>query len=175
MRLRAGPAPACQLNSSGKLPLRICLTPETLWMRKFSIRNRSIARPAANRSHKCLVTCGNGHAVRTLPTQATWPLPVRLASTTANSCAISTFFEVDRALRRSRTYARRIGIFFRLMRAGNLWEFAWLKTRISETSKTIIILAGRKAAATWQPQFWLEANRYHQRINGLTAARVPYH
>ena len=68
-----------------------------------------------------------------------------------NSCATSTCYGVARALPRSRTFVRPIGIFSRLMRAGNLWEFAWLKTRISETSKTIIILAGLKAAAIWQP------------------------
>ncbi len=53
------------------------------------------------------------------------PAAARSASTTANSCAISSYCAADRALLRERIYVQRTATFFRRMPAGNSRVFGW--------------------------------------------------
>src|SRR5262249_49233532 len=81
--------------------------------------------------NKCSVMFGNGLRAPTSLIRVTGRRRACWASTTANSCATSSFCVAAPAQRRGATSERAIATSSRQQRAGNSWEYGWRMTATS--------------------------------------------
>src|SRR5215472_12094579 len=125
MRSRDGRTRDCQPKRSGKSRPGLRRYRAISSIPKYCIPHLPGARLIRSNSSE---TFGNGPPVLTLRTPGTNRGPARLASTTANSCAINMCCAEDPALLRARTYAQLIETSSHPKSGGNSQESAWRET-----------------------------------------------